>query len=142
MITIQKIREMEDQKKKIKKEIYKKIYEQFNRKIQNSVLCHQKNVLLQVPAFLLGYPTFEQEHAASYLKRQLENAGFVVEYMSNTSFHVSWEKQSKQPELPSYEFEQKPKKKKENPEEEYFPSLLNLKKVANKYRDMKGERAP
>lgn len=138
MITIQKIREMEDAKKKIKKEIYKKIYEQFNRKIQNSVICHQKNTLLQVPAYLLGYPVYDPEHAAVYLKRQLENAGFTVEYMTTTSFHVSWEKTSSQTELPDYEFQKKPKKKMENPESEYFPSLINLKKVANKYREMHG----
>lgn len=135
MINVHMIQKIEDSKRQIKKEIYKKIYEQFNRKIIASVQCNQKQVLLQVPSFLLGYPTFDVRSAAVYLKRQLENAGFTVEYLSTTSFHVSWvPKQSKGPSgssghavLPEYENQQ-------TIEDQDFPSLVNLKKIANRYR--------
>ena len=136
MINVHMIQKIEDSKRQIKKEIYKKIYEQFNRKIIASVQCNQKQVLLQVPSFLLGYPTFDARSAAVYLKRQLENAGFTVEYLSTTSFHVSWvPKQSKGHSgsssghivLPEYENQQ-------TIEDQDFPSLVNLKKIANRYR--------
>ena len=135
MINVHMIKQMEDSRKQIKKEIYKKIYEQFNRKIVNSVQCNQKQTLLQVPNFLLGYPSFDTAHAAVYLKRQLENAGFTVEYLSTTSFHVSWAtKKSDTVELPSYQPSPHQKVTQNYIEEQDFPSLVNLKKVANKYR--------
>ena len=135
MINVHMIQKIEDSKRQIKKEIYKKIYEQFNRKIIASVQCNQRQVLLQVPSFLLGYPTFDVRSAAVYLKRQLENAGFTVEYLSTTSFHVSWvPKQSKghsgstgSTVLPEYENQQ-------TIDDQDFPSLVNLKKIANRYR--------
>jgi hypothetical protein len=135
MINVHMIKQMEDSKKQIKKEIYTKIYEQFNRKIVTSVQCNQKQTLLQVPNFLLGYPTYDVGQAAIYLKRQLEHSGFTVEYLSTSSFHVSWPtKKSETVELPSYQPSPHAKITQSYIEEQDFPSLVNLKKVANKYR--------
>jgi len=128
MININKIKKIEDSKRQIRKEIYKKIFEQFSRKIQISVDARQKQVILRVPEFLIGYPSYDVIKAAVYLKRQLELSGFQVAEISAISFHVSWfikrqkviENLPRYPEPPSFT-------------EEQFPSLINLKKAAKKY---------
>ena len=132
MINIHKIKKMEESKRQIKKEIYTKIFEQFSRKIQVSVDARQKQTSLQVPQFLLGYPSYDIEKAAVYLKRQLELSGFRVEYVTTTSFIVSWytTREVKQTELPSYI---EPVPPPPSFSEEQFPSLINLKKAAKKY---------
>lgn len=130
MINIAKIKKIEESKRQIKKEIYKKIFEQFSRKIQVSVDASQKQTIVQVPNFLLGYPSYDVEKAGVYLKRQLELSGFQVTPISPIIFTVSWytqkEKTQKEyipvydPTPPSFS-------------EEQFPSLINLKKAAKRY---------
>jgi hypothetical protein len=129
MITINTIKKIEESKRKIKKEIYTKIFEQFSRKIQISVHAGQKQTFVEVPVFLLGYPSYNIENAAVYLKRQLELSGFRVIAVSASGFNVSWftqrRKHQEEPppfELPAPQFS-----------EDQFPSLINLKKAAKRY---------
>lgn len=132
MININKIKKIEESKRKVKKEIYKKIFEQFSRKIQISVEANQKQIFLEVPTFLIGYPSFCVETAAVYLKRQLELSGFKVIPVSNMAFNVSWyshkeEKRTVEEPFPRYD---------PTPpsfSDEQFPSLINLKKAAKRY---------
>ena len=129
MININKIKKIEESRRHIKKEIYTKIFEQFSRKIQVSVDASQKQVFLQVPEFLLGYPSYDVNRAAVYLKRQLELSGFQVLPVSQTGFTVSWftKKEKAQEPLPEY-MEAPP-----SFSDDQFPSLINLKKAAKKY---------
>lgn len=121
MINIKEIQEIENKRKKIKKEIYTKIYEQFCKKIRMSVEMGAKSVELSVPNFLLGYPTFDQTQATAYLKRQLIHAGFKVSSTGFTDFVVSWESSKPQPKSPQND-------------PGALPSLINLKKLASKHR--------
>ena len=130
MININKIKKIEESKRQIKKEIYKKIFEQFSRKIQVCVNASQKQTFLQVPEFLLGYPSYDINRAAIYLKRQLELSGFQVLPVSNSGFTVSWfTKKEKHEPLPEYHQLPAPP----SFSDEKFPSLINLKKAAKKY---------
>ncbi len=130
MININKIKKIEESKRKIKKEIYTKIFEQFSRKIQVAVDTGNKQIVLQVPEFVLGYPSYDIEKAAVYLKRQLELSGFQVYPLSTISFTVSWYTQrevKQEPQLPQYD------PAPPSFSDEQFPSLINLKKAAKKY---------
>ena len=134
MININMIKKIEDSKRKVKKDIYIKIFEQFCRKIQIAVDGNQKEVFLEVPIFLLGYPSYDIETAAVYLKRQLELSGFKVLPLSTISFNVSWytEKEKKQ----RVTYNEPPPKYDPTPPtftDEQFPSLINLKKAAKRY---------
>ena len=120
MINARDIAKIENRRKEIKKEIYTKIYEQFSRKIRQNVELGQKQVFLNVPAFLLGMPTFDRDKATEYLKRQLERAEFVVTKTGSYELHVTWNVKKTEPER--------------EPETEEFPTLMNLRKAANKYR--------
>jgi hypothetical protein len=126
MINARDIVNIENKRREIKKETYKKIYEQFSRKIRQTVEFGQRQVFLTVPGFLIGFPTFDRDRATEYLKRQLERAEFTVVQTSPYEFHVSWGQAST-------------KSKRKEPEEEEpsfddLPTLINLKKAANKYR--------
>ena len=131
MITRDMINKMDAEKRRVKKEIYTRIHEQFCRKIQSVASAGHKQVLLTVPLFLLGYPTYNVTQAAVYLKRQLQNGGFTVNFAHPASLLVSWYPESKKREeiLPVYE------QLMPIPEEDTsLPSLVNLRKAANKYR--------
>jgi hypothetical protein len=122
MLSINDVTKIDEKKKRIKKEIYTKIYEQFSSKIKQSVELGCKQIFLTIPNFLVGYPTFDRGQAARYVARQFMLGGFTVQMINEGEIYVSWFT---------------PKKKKERPEpkgEEDFPNLMNLKKMANKYR--------
>jgi len=81
-----------------------------------------KQLFMTVPTFIIGYPTFDRSAAARYVARQFALGGFTVQLISDHDIYVTWIK---------------PKKKKEKVEREEegdFPNLMNLKKIANKYR--------
>ena len=122
MLSINDVTKIDEKRKRIKKEIYTKIYEQFSSKIKQSVELGCKQIFLTIPNFLVGYPTFDRGQAARYVARQFMLGGFTVQMINEGEIYVSWFT---------------PKKKKERSEakeEEDFPNLMNLKKMANKYR--------
>ena len=121
MISINDVTKYDEKRKQIKKEIYKKIYEQFSSKIKQSIEFGHKQIFLTIPAFLIGYPIFDRSLAARYVARQFTLGGFTTQIISDHEIYVSW---------------YVPKKKKEVVKEDDgdFPNLMNLKKMANKYR--------
>tara|TARA_B110000503_G_C7124962_1_gene404181 strand:- start:651 stop:1034 length:384 start_codon:yes stop_codon:yes gene_type:complete len=124
MLSINDVTKIDDKRKQLRKEIYMKIYEQFSTKIKQIVELGHKQIFLTVPAFLLGYPVFDRSQAAKYIARQFSLGGFTVQLISDHDIYISWVV---------------PKKKKESgknvhEEECTFPNLMNLKKMANKYR--------
>lgn len=122
MLSIDDVVKINDKRKQIRKEIYLKIYTQFSTKIKQSVELGHKQLFMTIPTFLIGYPAFDRSAAARYVARQFTLGGFIVQLVSDYDIYVTWSK---------------PKKKKEKVEQEEdgdFPNLMNLKKMANKYR--------
>lgn len=125
MLSVDDIHKIEKQRRDARKEIYRKIYEQFCRKIKQCVELGESQAFLRTPSYLIGYPTFDRERATVYLKRQLELGKFDVTRISEIDLYVSWKKRGK-PErtaVPQSEHE-----------DDVFPTLMNLKKAAAKYR--------
>ena len=122
MISINDVTKIDEKRKQIRKEIYTRVYEQFSRKIKQSVELGHKQVFLTVPTFVIGYPTFDRGAAARYIMRQLKLGGFDVRLVSDYDMYVSWV-------IPK-----KSKQKMAEPNETEFPDLMNLKKMADKYR--------
>lgn len=127
MISVDEISRLTVKKNKLKKETYIKIYEQASRKIRQSVNFGTKYAIFQVPSFLIGYPMFDRFKATAYIKRQLELGGFTVTVTGDHELHISWKVKKVASET----------KIAEDPED--FPSLVNLKKAANKYRGHAGK---
>ena len=91
-------------------------------KIKQSVELGCKQIFLQVPSFLVGYPSFDRQQAARYVSRQFLRGGFSVQLVSPTELYVAWYTPKKKKELH------------EKIEDTDFPNLMNLKKLANNYR--------
>lgn len=125
MISVDEISRLTDKRNQMKKETYVKIYEQISRKIRRTVDARGKRTVAEIPSYLVGYPSFDKYKAARYLKRQLENNGFQVVITGDVVLDISWE------------VKKVPKKQQET-EEEDFPSLINLRKAANRYRGNAG----
>ena len=128
MLSVDDIHKIEKQRKDARKEIYKKIYEQFCRKIKQCVELGESQTFLRTPSYLIGYPTFDRGKATMYLKRQLELGKFDVTKISEIDLYVSWKKKG---------HTQSTKKTVEEPrglDDDAFPTLMNLKKAAAKYR--------
>jgi hypothetical protein len=122
MISIDDVTKIDEKRKQIRKEIYIKIYDQFSAKIKQSVELGHKQIFLTVPGFLIGYPVFDRSAAARYIARQFVLGGFTVKLVSDHDIYVSWI-------IPK-----KKKPKIDKDEDVDFPNLMNLKKIANKYR--------
>lgn len=122
MISIDEVTKIDEKRKQIRKEIYTRVYEQFSRKIRQSVELGHKQVFLTVPTIVVGYPTFDRSAAARYIVRQLKLGGFEVKLVSDYDIYVSWV-------IPK-----KVKEKVDDPDETEFPDLMNLKKMADRYR--------
>jgi len=122
MISINDITKIDEKRKQIRKEIYTRVYEQFSRKIKQSVELGHKQVFLTVPTFVIGYPTFDRGLAAKYIVRQLTLGGFDVNLVNEYNMYVSWN------------IRKKTKQKTDESDDIDFPDLMNLKKMANKYR--------
>jgi hypothetical protein len=125
MIRASDIEKITDRRREVRKDTYTKLYEQFSRKIRQTVEFGQNQVFLTVPGFVLGYPTFDRKLAADYLKRQLERGQFEVARVDLYTFYVSWGNHKKSQAPPPVEPDDGP---------DDFPTLVNLKKAANKYR--------
>ena len=121
MISINDVTKIDEKRKQIRKEIYTRVYEQFSRKIKQCVELGHKQVFLTVPSYLVGYPVFDRNAAARYVARQFTLGGFQVQIIGDYDVYVTWQ-------IP------KKKKEKEKVVDEDFPNLMNLKKMANKYR--------
>jgi len=104
----------------MRKETYVELYKQVTRKVRRAVETGRKYVDMVIPHFLVGYMTYDRLQATNYIKRQLENAGFDVSVMENFEIRITW------------------KVKRVNgsgePSVDEFPTLMNLKKAANRYR--------
>jgi hypothetical protein len=121
MISINDVTKIDEKRKQIRKEIYTRVYEQFSRKIKQCVELGHKQVFLTVPSYLVGYPVFDRNAAARYVARQFTLGGFQVQIIGDYDVYVTWQ-------IP------KKKKEKEKVVDDDFPNLMNLKKMANKYR--------
>ena len=125
MVSLQEIQALEYKKKRIKKEIYNKIYEDFSKKIKYSVQIGLYDIVLKIPSFIFGYPSFDITNAQVYLMRQFRNGGFDVSSGVTDTIYVSWKKVKhvKEPVVRQVE---------ETPED--IPNFVNLRKIANKLR--------
>jgi hypothetical protein len=107
----------------MKKETYVELYRQVTSKIRREVETSRKYVLVEVPSFVIGYPTYDRLKATSYIKRQLELAGFDVAIIGNYEFRITWKVKKNVRASDSVDDSLGD-----------FPTLINLKKAANRYR--------
>jgi hypothetical protein len=126
MISIDEISRIAEKRNRLKKETYIKIHEQISKKIRQSVDLGHKYLFCQIPSFVMGCPNFNRTKATEYIKRQFEIGGFTVQNIGEFELCISWRPHKKTKKKNQYDDES------EDPED--FPTLVNLRKAANKYR--------
>ena len=114
-----------------KKEYYKALLEQFCRKIKAASELDQKEALLQVPPFLVGFPKYDLTQTVVYMARQLTRLGYVVSVAGPLSLKVQWYRTA----ILESELE-----KEEMDPLAHLPSLVNLRKTAQSLRVVKKGR--
>lgn len=126
MLRVEDVLKVDYERKRIRKEIYKRIYEQFTRKVKLSTEMGYKHTMLMVPSVVFGFPPFDRHMATQFMARQFINGGFEVHFVDDFTLYVCWniKKQNKTraPEPPP------------ETEDIEFPTFVNLKKAASKYR--------
>jgi|TARA_B100002019_G_scaffold184172_1_gene158941 hypothetical protein len=129
MISVDEISRIREKRTRFKKELYTKIYEQVSRKIRNTVDVGGNAVVVLIPAFVLGFPSFDRYKATSYIIRQLSLGGFNVEILADFLLSISWITRKTGEH-----------KKEVAHDDTDFPTLINLKKAANRYRGNAGNK--
>lgn len=119
MLTAKELAEKDRQRQNYKKETYKVILEQFLRKVKANFELGLKTAQVTVPPLVIGYPRYDLAKAVVYLHRQLVRLGYRVENTGPYDMNISWAQKVQDPETIEPEIE--------------FPSLINLKKTAQKY---------
>ena len=120
MINVEEISQIVNKRNRMKKETYIEIYKQITRKVRRAVETGRKYIDAEVPPFLVGYIAYDRLQATNYIKRQLENAGFNVDVLRDFELRITW-KVTKMHRTNESEISE-------------FPTLMNLKKAANRYR--------
>ena len=124
-ISAKQIAASEKKRDLAKKEYYKALLEQFCRKIRASSELGHKDAILTVPQFLVGFPIYDLQTTVAYMCRQLIRLGYIVNLVGPLDIRVQWTK--------SADLENEEEKEIHNPDV-YLPSLVNLKKTAQKLR--------
>lgn len=122
MISAQDIAESEKKKQDIRKATYKAILEQLCRKIKNASELGERSTFLQIPPFVIGFPSYDIDQATEYLQRQLVRLGYKVIKVAKAMLGVSWgDVKSKGPVIIDHSMDE-------------IPSFANLQKTAEKIR--------
>ena len=124
-LSAKKLVASEKKRESAKKEYYRALLEQFCRKIRVSSELGNKDAILTVPPFVIGFPKYDLPSSVGYMCRQLQRLGYIVTLVGPLDIRVQWTKVA----LLENEME-----KEEADPGTYLPSLVNLKKTAEKLR--------
>jgi len=108
-----------------KKEYYRALLEQFCRKIKVASDLGNRDAILTVPPFVVGYPRYDLPTTVEYMCRQLQRLGYIVNLVGPLDIRVQWTKAAA--------LDSEMEKEEVDPGT-YLPSLVNLKKTAEKLR--------
>ena len=108
-----------------KKEYYRALLEQFCRKIKVASDLGSRDAILTVPPFVVGFPRYDLPQTVGYMCRQLQRLGYIVNLVGPLGIRVQWTKAA------ALDTEMA---KEEVDPGVYLPSLVNLKKTAEKLR--------
>lgn len=105
-----------------RKEYYRTLLEQFSRKIKASVERGERDAIVTVPAFVIGFPRYDLSVTVQYMSRQLQRLGYIVTLVGPLNIRVQWSTPKSEEECEIQE------------PEIFLPSLVNLKKTAHSLR--------
>lgn len=116
----------EKARQNVRKQTYTVMLEQFCRKIRSAVDLGQRDCVVTVPPFIVGFPKYDLSRAVIYMCRQLQRLGYIVNLIGPLDIQVEWRRAA----MTEYEQE-------EADPIAHLPSLANLQKTAQKLRVVK-----
>jgi len=123
-LRVDDVQQIDHRKRELKKKLYTELYERASSKVRQVADLGLHETWVQVPSFLIGFPTFDLIKATQYVERQFINGGFFTHNYENGQLFIAWYPKTSK----------KTKKSKPKEPENEFASLANLKKAADKYR--------
>jgi hypothetical protein len=124
-VSVRQIVASEKKRDLAKKEYYRALLEQFCRKIRVASDLGGRDAILTVPPFVVGFPRYDLPTTVGYMCRQLQRLGYIVNLVGPLDIRVEWTKAA------ALDTEME---KEEVDPGVYLPSLVNLKKTAEKLR--------
>lgn len=121
-LSAKQISASEKKREDVKKEYYRELLKQFCRKIKTASELGNRDAILTVPTFLVGFPKYDLPTTVQYMARQLTRLGYTVNLTGPLDIRVRWTKVKDETEREIIE------------PGTYLPSLVNLKKTANTLR--------
>lgn len=122
VLSAKQIALMEKKKTEARKEYYKALLDQFCRKIKAAVERGERDAILTVPTFLVGFPRYDLSVTVNYMVRQLQRLGYIVNLVGPLDIKVQWSAAKPEEDLEIQE------------PDVFLPSLMNLKKTAENMR--------
>lgn len=120
MISAREIAEKEKLRLNVRKETYRALLDQFCRKIKTASDLTKKEVVLTIPPFVIGYPSYDLTQTVTYMHRQLQRLGYTVERTGLVDLRVTWGVRAEKPIIEGGE--------------DLLPTLIGLQHAANKLR--------
>lgn len=80
-----------NEKKNRVNESYEKILEICHKKIQAHAQNQQVRCMIEVPAYIFGYPIFDYNKCIEFVYDMLGKNGFLVKYFFPKYLYVSWD---------------------------------------------------
>ena len=127
-LRVDEVQQIDHRKRELKKKLYTELYERASTKVRQVADLGLHETWVQVPSFLIGFPSFDLNKASQYVERQFINGGFFTQLYENGQLFVSWYPKTSKKKAGS-----RSRSEPKEPENE-FASLANLKKAADKYR--------
>ena len=90
MINIDKLKKDAEDRMKFKKKCFKKILEMCLSKIEIVATTNTAKTWFEIPAFVLGFPSYEMSEAAAYVIRKLKKNGFTVFFLNPNIIFINW----------------------------------------------------
>jgi hypothetical protein len=124
------IERKESVKKDHKKEVLVRILNLLSKRIEIAYSLGRKEIYLEIPEMIFGYPAYRLSFVTLYMNKQLQNLGYKTSILGRGLLHVSWRKIDTSVKV----IEVKKNIKISNQPDLELETLSNLKKTANNLR--------
>lgn len=91
MINIDKIIDVNKEKKKIKNNTFKQVLQMFYNKIELVAQTGTTDCWFEVPNFLLGHPSYDVKECCLYIEKKIKKKKFTeTKYFEPNILYVDW----------------------------------------------------
>lgn len=90
-LNIYELHEEINKKKNKRNQSFEHVLETCHRKIKTAATKELVKVFFDVPEFVIGLPVYDLSECIKYIKKSLEDNGFLVQYYFPKLLYISWD---------------------------------------------------